>query len=268
MISRATSLKASCLLAALALGAPAVCGSAESRQASIETSFALTGPTITLHEPLFIEFSIHNPLGQGVHADLGIDRKANFLFSVTRPDGSIVPLPRLKLGGFRRSGNITVAANETYRQSLLVNEWYEFPAPGKYLLRVRFLGSTQVPSGPLTISDLSDEFLIVVGPRDPNRLKEVCARLANAGTSPDLSVAADAVSALSLVQDLIAVPYLGRMARANESVEPAALKGLARIARLRGLHAVLSNLDPQDANLKPLISSSLREIEANVENAD
>ena len=65
----------------------------------ITFSFTLSVSNITLYEPVFVDLSVHNGLSESISFDLGHNRKSNFEFSITEPDGAIVRPPRLSEEG-------------------------------------------------------------------------------------------------------------------------------------------------------------------------
>ncbi|MGH9449473.1 MAG: hypothetical protein ACRD11_02940 [Terriglobia bacterium] len=105
-----------------------------------------------------------------------------------------------------------------------------------------------------------------VGPRNPKRLQEVCARLAVAASSPETGLALGPAETLSYVLDLVAVPYLVTVA--DGGTRSIAVDGLARIAQREGLDAVLRQIGPHDAALRAAVRQGLYNLQHNVRAVD
>ena len=68
------------LISSLVLGL-SVWGLCQGQQ-GVDVSFALQNSSVTLHEPVVINLSIHNDLAEQASLDLGYDREGNFQFSI------------------------------------------------------------------------------------------------------------------------------------------------------------------------------------------
>ena len=120
-----------------------------------------------------------------------------------------------------------------------------------------------------TIPFIPQELTLTVEPRDPERLQEVCDRLAKAAAGySDLAVLREAADALSFVQDPVAVPYLTQVLAYHNLVSGIAVKGLVRIGSPEALQALKSNLPTAGPNLKMMIQGGIQEIEAGAHTQD
>ena len=129
-------------------------------------------------------------------------------FVITRPNGSIVRIPRLSKEDVSRIGKIVLGNRETYGQRLLLNQWYDFTTTGEYKIMGGLPNPVNESGGAVEIK-LSGTFSLQIQPRNPVRLNQVCqALLKIAIESSDVSEAIEAWIVLSYVQDPIAVPYL------------------------------------------------------------
>jgi len=220
---------------------------------SVTAAFALQGPTSTLHEPVAIEFSLHNQLGEEASIELGYDREGNFEFKIIQPDGSTVSPPPLPVHeGITRHHEVTMPAGETYRQRLILNKWYPFSKPGNYRIGVTLKAIIRRGSGAPAKTEFSQDLALKIGERDPKRLNKICTNLAKDGMSSNAQTALDAAGLLSYVPDVIAVPYLARLTREGPFVvvtKSMAFDGLVRIARAEGSDNVISRLGPEDHEL-------------------
>lgn len=149
-------------------------GVAEPKPAAV-VSFAISRPTVTLHEPVYIEFSIRNGTHEPIQFDLGKNREARFEFTITDSGGNTVGPFHLTEAGFGASGHIPLARGETYTQKLILNEWYQFVTPGNYKLGAKLVAvSRPKPGAVLVGSSPSQELNVHIDPRNPARLKKVC----------------------------------------------------------------------------------------------
>jgi hypothetical protein len=204
----------------------------------------------SLNEPVIVAFKVTNSLSQPVMLDLGEDRKGAFSFTLIKPDGVKVELPRFAREGISRIGKISIRPGETFSQNLLLNEWYEFTQPGKYILRGTLTQPIFTASGPLNEKDKGFEKTLEIGPRDELALTKTCDSLAaKIETSSSYEEALGAAQALSYVRDPIAVAYLRRAMNARKLVEPIAISGLERIANEEAVQALGEGLkaDPSDS---------------------
>jgi len=236
--------------------------------AEVASSFDLQSSTLTLHEPVFVRFTLRNVSTDVVHVDLGKHRRAGFQFLVTRPDGSVMRVPVANGAGFGEQGRFDLGPGETYVQNLLVNQWYQFAVPGRYKIRVGLLRPLRTESGRTLEASPSGQLSLWVRPRDPGRLEKVCASLAHlASTAPNAQRAWDAAVALSYVDDPVAVRHLADLA-GRRGFQWVAVDGLARVAKTEGLQAVTSRLTSKQGRLIPLIEAKLRNIESGAKVAD
>ena len=132
-------------------------------------SFTISPPIVSLHEPVYVEFSVHNGSDEPVQFDLGLKRKTAFEFTVTEPNGKTTGRLHLRQAGFGASGHVSLPPGRTYTQKLVLNEWYEFPGPGDYRVQAMLVGSSGTRSG-ATASSPSQELDVHVGPRSPQHL--------------------------------------------------------------------------------------------------
>ena len=216
-------------------------------------AFSLVASEVTLHEPVFVDFSVHNDLQENITFDLGHDRKSNFEFTITKPDGVTFRAPRLSEEGLGRVGRISLKPGESYKQKLLVNEWYQFVEPGKYKLSVRLAVPGTTQSGRPIEFTANDDLVLQIHPRNPAKLEEVCRNLTQAAlTSTDAEEATNAVITLSHIQDPIAVPHLEEVLKRGKGWQHA-IPGLGRIANERAIEMLISIMEKHD----PEMGSSL-----------
>jgi len=225
--------------------------------------FTIPESKVSLHEPVYIQFSIHNGLDEDVRFDMGLDGKHNFEFSVKKPDGSWARIPPKEyppyVGG-RAVEKAPLAPGKTFTKTMLLNEWYQFPAPGRYVVEAKLGGEVQTVSGTPIAPALATEIPVQVTPRDPKRLESVCEELRKGAMNANAWEASQAALALSYVDDPIAVPFLGRVLKESFAGKEAAISGLARIGNPEAVQILTSYSTGADPELKLQIENALQEI--------
>jgi hypothetical protein len=225
----------------------------------------LTEASITVHEPIFVDFSVHNGRAEAINLDLGFNRESNFSFAITKEGGLTAQARRAEMGGMGREGKISLSPNETHRQRLLLNKWYQFAEPGEYLVQARVVDSIHTESGVPIKSPDAQEMRLRVDPSDPERLERVCAKLEEVTLgSSDYETRAEAALALSYVSDPVALPHLGEVLRRGGVLRGVAIEGLVRIGTPKAVEILTSNLNTPDQGLKVRIKAALEEIKSGV----
>lgn len=176
-----------------------------------------------LFEPVYATFTVENHRNTPIQFDLGLNRKDVFTLSITLPDGSVHQTDKIpyepELGA---NGRISVAPGQVYSQRLLLNEWYDFPAPRTYTVRLMTNLEFQ-PADPITVT---------IGARDDQHLRDLCAVLATKALSyiPPQEEQSEAALALSHIRDPMVVPFLQQVLESGSSAAADAAEGLGRIA--------------------------------------
>jgi hypothetical protein len=235
--------------------------------AGVTISFTIPESKVSLHEPVYIQFSMHNGLDEDARFDMGLDGKHNFEFSVRKPDGSLIrippkPYPSTVLGN--PAERAPLAPGKTFTKTMLLNEWYQFPAPGRYVVEAKLGGQVQTVSGTPIAPTPVQEIPIQVTPRDPKRLKGVCEELTKGAVDVNAWEASKAAFALSYVNDPLAVPYLGRVLKESVPGQYDAISGLMRIGTPEAVQLLTSYSTTADPELKLQIENALQEIRSRV----
>lgn len=239
-------------------------------QDSVPFSFSLRNSRVTLHEPVIVELTVENKLSDTIKFQLGFNRKANFRLNVLEPGHARVLPPGLKEGGFGRLGDISVGPSETFKQNVLLNEWYEFPQVGTYQIQLKLVDlALNADDGTLLFNEVSSTVMhLEVQPRDPKRLAAVCKSLAEStGIGGVYAKQIDDAMALSYVVDPVAIPYLIELTR-NPLFYGLGVRGLARIASTEGVEEVFSKLGTTNPNLRGAVRQRLDCIKRGCINAD
>jgi hypothetical protein len=209
--------------------------------------------------PVYFDTFVENSSTETMRVNLGHHGKWNYEFTLVRPDGTTSPiLPYRKIGPGPK-GTITVEPHQKRFRRVMLDDWTALTQPGDYTLKVRL---TVLLSSSASISwqkEFFNELQISVAPHDPDKLKAMCEKLAEAALSAtDADAASDASLVLSYVVDPMAVPFHARVlkeglpaARAN------AVQGLTRIGNREAQEALRAGLATADADLKAKIESAL-----------
>jgi hypothetical protein len=183
--------------------------------------------SVTLHEPVIAELVLWNSSPAAVEINVGQASEKSYRFTVTRPNGEqvVAGKPLWAQGAealtWMRTAKIEPA--QSYARSLLLNEWFPFDGEGRYEVSVAVPGVDGVAS-----------FEIDVLPRDENRLRGVCERLAKDESEQRWAGDLSPARVLSFVADDVAIPYLARIASTADLGSGVGVEGLARIGRSPG----------------------------------
>lgn len=226
--------------------------------------FTLTDSSITLNEPVFVDFSVRNTHSETIHFDLGHNRTSRFVFTITEPGGVVVYAPKLSEEGLGLIGEVSLSPGEECTQRLVVNQWYPFPEPGDYVIGVKLASPIVSESGAVIEPEPSGSLSLHVDPRNPARLHQVSDSLYRRATeSSDVEQRIEAAIALSYVRDPIAVSYLERGLSNGRLAWQYAIPGLARIANIEAIDALITLLqrnDPESGSaLARFVLSALKE---------
>ncbi len=224
----------------LALVAPISGATAFARE--VEISWQLEHPTVGLHEPILVKFRANNHSNNAIVIDLGNNSKENMQFTIKSEDGKLLNVARLNFSdGISFPGAVSLKPGDDYEQKVVMSEWYVFSVPGTYRIEAQFLDET------LPISDTANELILEITPRDSSHLTEICERLAKQAIETSIYVDADlAATALSYVDDPVAVPFMERVLRESFHGKWRAIEGLARIADPAAADALVAALRNSD----------------------
>jgi hypothetical protein len=231
----------------------------------VSISYLFPPTQLSLHEPIVINFQIKNETAEVVSLDLGQDRKGEFLFSVTSPDGTILHLPKLRHEGLSQYGSVSVQPGGTFALRLLLNEFYDkFNMPGKYKLEAR-LTTPIVVAGTLQLRDPGFKGEISITHRDPARLEKVCAELAKqVEVAPSVEAAEFPALELSYVEDPVAVLSLAQVLRSHTLNYNHAISGLERIGNDDAVEVLLSALDNKFGDIAELATAALARMQERI----
>jgi len=242
-------------------------GSHEAQQLrALQVELATEEARYALHAPVYVVLSVQNGLSEAINFSFGRNSKSSLDFSLTLPDGRVIDVPHPKEwdSGLAMVGTKSLAPAETYKQRLLLNEWYDFSAPGAYTLQLKTDASFQTATGrtvqPLPIAKI----MMRIGPRDDGQLGRVCRDLlALALADRPLQERVDASNALSRVQDPVAIPYLKEIIEKGfSSIQPYGFQGLSRIGNAEAIEILIANLSIRDPELQRKVVRELTNLES------
>lgn len=222
-------------------------------EAPLELEFRPAGDQVTLHEPVWVDLTIHNRSAKPVEVDLGHNAKSNLAFVVSTAAGMRLVLPHASEEGLGVSGEITIEPGRSHTERYLLNEWYAFPDAGIYTIEASLSGSPRPGRRSITTS-APQSLTVIVAPRDETRLEAVVKQLgASAIHEKNTEKRMAAANALSLIDDPVAVPYLIQLLRSRSWSRADAARGLARIATPAALAALVDALNDPDPEFRAVV---------------
>lgn len=245
----------------------ALAGDAEAQTSpGVYKTYTLVKTDLTVNEPVFVRFSVQNTLPVAVKVGVGANFYGccSFEARIRRPDGRLqYPRARPLEGELVGDYEASPAPLATYGKLLLVNKWFTFEIPGRYIL---YVSNTDPPAteGATGWPRSKEESVVIdVGPRDPARLEQICADIeATWVQSPrDLRPAYDAAEALAYMDDPVAAPYIGRLFHAWESTAWMLVEGLTRMADGPAVDILISHASSKDETVRLVTRRALAVIE-------
>lgn len=249
--------------AGLALAAVIFSASIAHAQGTIVVGFAVPPDTeFQVGAPIYFDTAIQNSSTDTVRASMGHHGKWNYEFALVNPDGTTTAIPPYRKYGPGPKGLVTIGPNSTRLRRVVLDDWTTLPKPGEYTLKVRLTVLLSTSTNVSWQKEFFNDLRIVVGPRDPEKLRAMCERLTETAlTASDADVAADAAMTLSYVQDPVAVPFQAKiLAQASPAARASAVDGLVKIGNREAQEALKAGLATADADLKTKIEAALTQI--------
>ena len=236
---------------------------------SVVANFTLASSHITLGEPARVQFVVENTRIDSVRFDTGFNRLANFDVSIVKPDGSSARISTIPTMGLGLTGQIVVEPEGSYAQSILINRWYAFEQSGRHEIRIALKNPIAASSADEVVATPKETLILVVGPRDPERLMELCDDLTKEVlAAPSVDQASEFVDSLSFIQDPIAVPSLEKILRRDSFHDTAVVSALARIGDPDALAALIRAFNSGDAERKAIIREHVAGLEGETPDDD
>jgi hypothetical protein len=233
----------------------------------LDLSYEFRESTITLHEPVILRFKVHNELEQSVALDLGVNKVQSFEFVLMSPQGQTIQgRHQVSEGLSTLVGKLPIQPGEHYQQELILNQWFEFDTPGRYVLTAQL--NTVIDVGGMGTSAPPAQHLeLEIKPRDVQRLTKLCAELAKqVETAQSVEAAQFPALTLSYVGDPVAVPYLAQVIRAHTLAYDRAIPGLEKIGTDEAVEVLLSALNENWGDIPELATRSLARMQDRIAN--
>lgn len=217
-------------------------------------SYRLEKHAITQGEPVLVNVSLRNTSPQPLNVDFGGNGNENIRISIIKPDGQRVQrLPVGRREGITFSGQVHLEPKQSYAETLVLNEWFEFDKIGSYLIEMGLM-SSRTPATTLRLD---------VQEGDRVKLATVCTELlsriqTNASAQDSLA----ATQALSYIRDPVAVPSWKALLN-RPDFNMTAISNLAAIGDATAADALLSKLNVGDQGTRSSIRSALKTIARN-----
>lgn len=208
------------LLVVATAGAEQSAASSDADRQEVTVSYVLTTPTLSLHEPVLVDFSITNLGPAPVKANLGRGFNGNFVVVVTTPSGQTTDPLRVMQRGAAVLGVLSIRPGGNERGTLVLNEWYAFSETGTYRIGLELEGEFKTASGAEVNALTTATIQVEVTATDPERLRLTAEKLAAAVlAAKSVRAAFTAARALTYVDDPIGVEFcrdvLSRTTRAD-----------------------------------------------------
>jgi hypothetical protein len=226
-------------------------------------SFRLVTTDLTVNEPVFLTFSVENQLPHSVEIDRGSNDNGCCGFSarIVRPDGKTEYGPKVRVDELVGGPIVTIAPYSTHAEELLVNKWFKFDLPGRYILDVE----NRSPYGrDAALNYPGPSIIIDIGPRDATRLEAICVSLeieAGASLPRDVRPLFRAAEVLLHMNDPVTVPYIGRLLELR-GVVPASIliRALEEIADGSAVDILITQRSRTDRDIQSQSRSALARI--------
>jgi len=230
---------------------------------AVSKSFNLVRDDLTVNEPIFVRFSVENELADPLTLNIGANENGccGFFARLLRPDGRTEYAPSRRQNELIPNPIATVAAFSSYTQEILVNKWFKFDTPGRYVLDIENRTASSADAPPTYAPE--GRIVIQLGSRNPDHLEQICSDLEQTwkGAPTDLKPTFRAAEILAYMNDPIAVPFLERLLASNRGAEPLAIRGLARIADDRAVSVLITYVNSADRSTRILSRQALSAIE-------
>ncbi len=206
--------------------------------------------SLTLHEPVIADVVLWNVTPDAVEIRTGQASEESYRVTITRPNGELVtagkPLWAQAPDTMTEVQMAKIGPAQSYSRPVLLNEWFPFDEVGRYDVSVALPGVEGVAY-----------FEVEVSPRDEDRLRSTCERLAADASQRGAANRLFAARALGFVSDDLAIPYLARVASAATTGSGLAVEGLRRIGDLNAVSALALLTHQGDAETQRQSRSAL-----------
>jgi hypothetical protein len=235
----------------------------------VTASCRLVAP-VTLREPVQVQFSVRNDLDVPITFDLGWQQEERLIIDISRPAGPRLQGLKVSPSGAGRLGTIALRPHTMYSNNLILNEWYDFDRPGRYVVSIWVFTQVHDADGTLIPASLDASVKITVQPRNEVRLRQKCEELARIATSPrnsgaSLREASQAAKLLGFVNDSACTGAMAEVLPV-EYVGHFVVPGLKRLATAEAVGALIDCMAlPERSRLTiPSCRDALRDLGSSV----
>ena len=191
----------------------------------------------TQGQPIVMRISLQNHSYEPSVVDLGYDREGALELKLKRGEGEWMALPHKKVrDGISRVGKFTIPSQEGYSQQIILDDWYKFSEPGKYVVSFALAKSPRcfplelpfeiLPMSAQWLSDASSELL--------DKIRQ---------NKDDYAKAADAANVLARIDNPLVVPFLIKALEANPMVDSIVIPAIERVGDKQAIHFLISFLE-------------------------
>jgi hypothetical protein len=212
----------------------------------------------SVHEPIVVQLVVTNV---GTAPREVIIRQAwelELRMRLTLPHGAVEDV-RAPIWGrgpdvLSSIGRVMLRPGESHRQTLLLNEWFDFDEAGGQKIRIEW-----------PAEKVATELPVVLGPRDPERLGRIAGELLQAIRDGEIH---EAARKLSVLKDEAAVPTLSQLA--NEQLLPydSGIRGLESIESPESVAALRKILESDRRDAAVAARSALARMGSETKNPE
>jgi hypothetical protein len=215
---------------------------------------------VGVNEPIFAALTLNNPTAEGIAVDLGLNGTSNLALTISTPIGEVITRV-LDQGSVGLPGRVSLAPGGSFVEKLLLNEWYDFPQPRTYQIKITLLDDSADPAA-VAANQPSTEFSVQVGPRDPAEVTRLAQQLADTAIGgATLEDKMEAAKTLSYVLDPLAVRSLVRVLQQSPIVAHYAVDGLGRIRNPEAIDALTAARDYLNEEIRTAVRYTLAVIQ-------
>jgi hypothetical protein len=227
--------------------------------------YSASGTTFTVNEPISVKFSIKNNTGQPIMIDVPFNfyGYGGFHGKLLRPDGQKEEGPKPRAQGFGPSGRFTIDPLLSYSEELLLNKWFTFDIPGRYIVDIEMTRPVRVTNGDQLPYRGAGRLLIDLGPRDSVKLAKICSDLKDQILASTSGASRKAAEVLANLNDPVAIPHLNRILEEREDdLGWMMVAGIQHIGNIDAVNSLIRYVGSQNSDTQALSVGALTTIES------
>jgi hypothetical protein len=222
---------------------------------SVTASVGIVNDAVAEGQPVILALEFKNESSETAYIDLGRHFEEHVSASVLAPNGQTLAKANQDRGGLSGAGAVEVAAGGSSKVLYLVSDWFPAFAKGTYRLRVGVPPYARGDVGARIPILQPEEIEVRVAAHESADAKAMSARFFSVIQSGNYDNAKVAATALVLMGDSVAVPYLVATIRQKPLLDTTVIQGLAHFPdnedavdtliyflREGGFHAMLARI--------------------------